>query len=208
MKIYCIALLTTFPESPPTHPPPGWGEWPALSNGMNGVPLFYHQGTTRSSGFRETHDPVKQIFKHRVKNGKMQFLTRWKGASPEKILGRMLIVSLVDCLKHGLNICSTMVFSLNCIGWYTSVMLDRLVTLCFEICAIVHVVAPLFLQDQIGCQFIFFWVIACTVCASNAPASLQLWHPHGLCWTSACLCPIPSSRHTFGQQPLWYRPQY
>ena len=46
-----------------------------------GVPLFYHQGTTRSSGLRETQDPVKQILKHRLHNGKMQFLTRWKGAS-------------------------------------------------------------------------------------------------------------------------------
>ena len=46
-----------------------------------GVPLYYHQGTTKSSGLRDTHDPVKQILKHRVHKGKIQFLTRWKGAS-------------------------------------------------------------------------------------------------------------------------------
>ena len=33
---------------------------------------------------RETHDPVKQILKHRIHNGKMQFLIRWKGASPHE----------------------------------------------------------------------------------------------------------------------------
>ena len=49
-----------------------------------GVPLFYHQGTTKSSGLKETHDPVKQILKHRVQNGKIQFLTRWKGATPHE----------------------------------------------------------------------------------------------------------------------------
>ena len=46
-----------------------------------GVPLYYHQGTTKSSGLADTQGPVKQILKHRVQNGKIQFLTRWKGAS-------------------------------------------------------------------------------------------------------------------------------
>lgn len=49
-----------------------------------GVPLFYHQGTTKSSGLRDVHDPVKQILKHRKVGGKLQFLTRWKGAAPHE----------------------------------------------------------------------------------------------------------------------------
>ena len=46
-----------------------------------GVPLFYHQGTTKSSGLIDKQNPVKQILRHRMRNGKMEFLTRWKGAS-------------------------------------------------------------------------------------------------------------------------------
>ena len=46
-----------------------------------GVPLFHHQGTSKSTGLGDTQDPVQEIKKHRVRNGKLEFYTRWKGAT-------------------------------------------------------------------------------------------------------------------------------
>ena len=46
-----------------------------------GVPLYFHKGTTKSSGLGDTDsDPVKFIRKHKIKDGKIEFLTRWQGA--------------------------------------------------------------------------------------------------------------------------------
>ena len=48
-----------------------------------GVPLFYHQGNSKGTGLSENpeDDPIQFIKKHRVRNGKLEFQTRWKGTS-------------------------------------------------------------------------------------------------------------------------------
>ena len=46
-----------------------------------GVPLFYHQGTTKSTGLVDQQDPVQEIKKHRTRNRKLEFYTRWRGTS-------------------------------------------------------------------------------------------------------------------------------
>ena len=52
-----------------------------------GVPLFFHQGTTKSTGLGDTQSEDEQIEgvkKHRVRNGKLEFRVRWKGTSSQE----------------------------------------------------------------------------------------------------------------------------
>ena len=51
------------------------------------VPLFFHQGTTKSTGLGDIQSEDEQIEgvkKHRVRNGKLEFRVRWKGTSSQE----------------------------------------------------------------------------------------------------------------------------
>ena len=43
------------------------------------MPLYYHRGTTKSTVVKEGEEEVKAILKHRMRDGKIEFLTRWAG---------------------------------------------------------------------------------------------------------------------------------
>ena len=47
-----------------------------------GVPLYYHQGGTKSTNKNDVgeEDVVGAIKRHRIRDGKIEFLVRWKGA--------------------------------------------------------------------------------------------------------------------------------
>ena len=51
-----------------------------------GVPLFYHKGSSKSSGLGDIseEDPVEEIKRHRVRDGKEEFKVRWKGATNQE----------------------------------------------------------------------------------------------------------------------------
>ena len=49
-----------------------------------GVPLYFHQGTTRTSGLGDTYDLVEKITGHCIKDGVMQFKVVWKGEFGEE----------------------------------------------------------------------------------------------------------------------------
>ena len=51
-----------------------------------GVPLFYHKGSSKSSGLGDIseEDPVEEIKRHRVRDGKVEFKVRWKGATNQE----------------------------------------------------------------------------------------------------------------------------
>ena len=48
-----------------------------------GVPLYFHQGTTKSTVVHEVDDLVDTILGHRQKGGRVEFLVRWKGEPGE-----------------------------------------------------------------------------------------------------------------------------
>ena len=48
-----------------------------------GVPLYFHQGMTRSSVLGEKEDMVEEILRHRMHNGRVEFLVRWKNDPTE-----------------------------------------------------------------------------------------------------------------------------
>ena len=43
------------------------------------MPLYYHKGISKSTVRAEGEEEVKAILKHRFKEGKIEFLTRWAG---------------------------------------------------------------------------------------------------------------------------------
>ena len=51
-----------------------------------GVPLYHHQGTTKSTSLwdLENEEIVQSIKKHRVREGKLEFLVHWKGTRPSE----------------------------------------------------------------------------------------------------------------------------
>ena len=51
-----------------------------------GVSLFYHKGSSKSSGLGDIseEDPVEDIKRHRVRDGKVEFKVRWKGATNQE----------------------------------------------------------------------------------------------------------------------------
>ena len=45
------------------------------------APLYTYKGTTKSSVLGDTEDMVKSIKQHRFRNGKLEFLVKWKDQS-------------------------------------------------------------------------------------------------------------------------------
>ena len=44
------------------------------------TPLYFHKGTTRSTGLSDETDEVQAIQRHRLRGGRLEFLTTWRGA--------------------------------------------------------------------------------------------------------------------------------
>ena len=43
------------------------------------TPLYFFKGTTRSTGLSDDVDEVQAIKRHRLQDGRLEFLTRWRG---------------------------------------------------------------------------------------------------------------------------------